>query len=169
MDAREAKKEYQDIKTHADFDDYGLIFCDKWEKLFIKKLLWSQCKEYHYSDIEYATMIEDNRTVDKGHPIAGSIIGNAATGTFGGGFAGALIGQQMGGNEKEYYYYPRIVIQFKDGYKFYKCIYHGELNANSLTGRMFKKSFQQISDQLDHAQGFLTQQELFEQTIEDNS
>lgn len=169
MNAQKAKNEYQTIKEHADFADYGLIFCDKCKKLFIKKLFWSQCRVYRYSDIEYAGMIEDERTIDKGHPVAGSIIGNAVTGTFSGGFAGALIGQQMGGNNKEYYYYPRIVIQFKDGYKFYKCIYHGKLKANSLTGRMFKQSFQQISDQLDHAQVFLTQRELFEQTIEDNS
>ena len=46
---------------------------------------------------------------------------------------------------------------------------HLSWQIKGLTGRMFKQSFQQISDQLDHAQGFLTQQELFEQTIEDNS
>lgn len=142
MDGQKAKKIYEDLKQDAAYNDFGIIFNDKKQQLFIKKWPWKNCEVHHYSDIVTAMFNEGNTSVDKGHPYAGAVVGNLLTGSFAGGLAGAMIGQQTSGKKVRYYNRPSVNFLFYDGTECVQYLLKSHLRANSFSGRTF---FQRMS------------------------
>lgn len=163
MDRKEAKKLYKSLKKDASFDGFDLVFNDKKKLLFLKEKHWQDCRLYHYSDIIWDQWFTKETTVDKGHPYLGAVAGNMATGTFGGGFAGALAGQAMPGKKVPYIVDPYLKITFKDKYECERHIWRGRLKANGFLGWLFEQEREALNEQLDRAQGKPTPEEAAEE------
>lgn len=163
MDRKEAKRLYKSLKKDASFDGFDLVFNDKKKLLFLKEKHWQNCRLYHYSDIIWDQWFTKETTVDKGHPYLGAVAGNMATGTFGGGFAGALAGQAMSGKRVPYTVNPTVEIDFKDGYECKRRIWSGRLKTNGFLGWLTEKEMEALSEQLDCAQGKPTPEEVIKE------
>ncbi|WP_295731873.1 hypothetical protein [uncultured Limosilactobacillus sp.] len=154
MDKSEAKELYHAVRNGASFIGNRIIFNDDKQMIFIKHLLWSKCRMYHYSDIETDYIYQQSGTINKGHPYFGAIAGRTLTnGSFMGGMVGAIAGQNTPGKQQNYVVDPMLVMVFKDGYQYQEILDHGVIKDHTIYGWLNQQYTQKLQDQLDRADG----------------
>lgn len=148
MDKQEAKKLYKEFSSNADCAALGMFFDDDKKQLFIKEDRWQDCRLIDYKNIAIDVWNDRTATINKGHPIIGSIIGNAIGG-FATGLAGALIGQQAEGKKKTYVDRPSVSFSLYKGEDFTHVLLKTPINKNGVMGKEYQRQLYEVQDKLE--------------------
>lgn len=150
MEKLEAKKQFQRLRATASLKGNHIIFNDKEQKIFIKRLLWSKCRSYNYSDVKIAYIYKKTGTVHKGHPYLGAMAGQAISGgNFAAGMVGTMAGQNMPGKDIKYVEDPMLIVAFKDGYQYQEILMHGISKEHTVRGWVAKNYINLCQKQCD--------------------
>lgn len=145
MDSAKARNLYKSFKKNATYSALGLYFDDNREQLFVKEFPVRKSILINYKDIEGDFWNqEDKYTVNKGHPIWGAFIGNLIAG-FGGGFVGAIAGQQADGRHLSYVVDPYVSLMMRPNHDFHDHrLFSGRIKENGVLDYEYRKQVAQL-------------------------
>lgn len=163
MNCGDAKALLKYFKRNATFVAFGMYFDDARKQVFIQEFPLKNSRLFNYADINTDMWDEKTFTTNKGHPIIGSIIGNAIGG-FGAGFVGALAGQQMSGKQVKYISGPSVTLLLNNSDKPYthELMGSGPFKANGFMGWQYQKLLDKTQDFFCHVEGRPTPDEVME-------
>ena len=147
MDKKKSKDLYKYFKENANYASLGLYFDDRNKQFFAKEPRWEDCRLVDYDDVASTLWHEDTKTINKGHPIIGSIIGNTIGG-FAAGMAGAIIGQQTDGKKQTYIVGPTVDFMLCESQDFTHVLLSSSTNQSSFIGKEYKKQAVELQDKL---------------------
>lgn len=145
MDSAKARTAYKSFKKNATYSALGLYFDDNREQLFVKEFPIRKSLLINYKDIEGDFWHQKNKyTINKGHPIWGAFIGNLIAG-FGGGFVGAIAGQQTDGRNLSYVVDPYVSLMIRPDHDFHvHLLASGRLKLNGILGYKYRQQVAQL-------------------------
>lgn len=152
MKYREAKQLYKEFKKNATFSRLDFYFDDKKQQLFVKGSPITESRLFNYSNLWWDQWDDKTVTINKGHPYVGAVVGNAIAG-FGGGFLGALAGQQAQGKHVRYVTGPTVTLNLRDGEMYTHLLIEGKVNRDSFLGREYQKQIDELQDKFSQVEG----------------